>query len=104
MPHKARLASQGKPGMRQVHVTEETEAPDEEHEAFFVYAVLYRCPEVMLASASTSHGYMIVDTACQRTCHGQGWMEAAPGAPQGQGPDVAGLSTGPGKSLVQEGL
>ena len=54
--------------MRQVHVTEETEAPDEEHEAFFVYAVLYRCPEVMLASASTSHGYMIVDTACQ-------WME-----------------------------
>eukprot|EP00439_Symbiodinium_sp_Y106_P017966 s2188_g2.t1 len=60
---------------RQVHVTEETEAPDEEHAAFFVYAVLYRCPEMMLASASTSHGYMIVNTACQRTCHGQGWME-----------------------------
>ena len=73
--HKGTSGKPGKPGMRQVHVTEETEAPDEEHEAFFVYAVLYRCPEVMLASASTSHGYMIVDTACQRTCHGQGWME-----------------------------
>ena len=66
---RARLASQASPAC------EETEAPDEEHEAFFVYAVLYRCPEVMLASASTSHGYMIVDTACQRSCHGQGWME-----------------------------
>ena len=73
--HKGTSGKPGKPGMRQVHVTEETEAPDEEHEAFFVYAVLYRCPEVMLASASTSPGYMIVDTACQRTCHGQGWME-----------------------------
>ena len=66
--HKGTSGKPGKPGMRQVHVTEETEAPDEEHEAFFVYAVLYTCPEVMLASASTSHGYMIVDTACQ-------WME-----------------------------
>ena len=45
----AHKGTSGKPGMRQVHVTEETEAPDEEHEAFFVYAVLYRCFEVMRA-------------------------------------------------------
>ena len=70
-----------------------------------MYAVLYRCPEVMLASASTSHGYMIVDTACQRTCHGQGWMEQHLELLNRRGC----LSTGPvkrqtGFSLVQEGL
>ena len=71
---KGKSASKGKPS-RQVHVAEEAEQQDEEHEAFFVYAVLYRCPEVLLSSASTSQGHMIVDTACQRTCHGHEWME-----------------------------
>ena len=56
---KGKSASKGKPS-RQVHVAEEAEQlQDEEHEAFFVYAVLYRCPEVLLSSASTSQGHML---------------------------------------------
>ena len=63
-----------------VRIAEEVD-PSEEHESFFVYAVnvarkeerIYQTPTVLLASATTSAGYMIIDTACQRLCHGKSW-------------------------------
>ena len=72
-------APKGKAPSR-VHIAEEVD-PSEEHESFFVYAVnvarkeerIYQTPTVLLASATTSAGYMIIDTACQRLCHGKSW-------------------------------
>lgn len=75
----------GKPsGQRSVHVAEElVEEEENQHDSFFVYMAsreepgktIYRAPEVCLASAKSSGGYMITDTACQRLCHGKGWIE-----------------------------
>ena len=71
-------------GQRTVHVAEElVEEEENQHDSFFVYMVsreepgktIYRAPEVCLASAKSSGGYMITDTACQRLCHGKGWFE-----------------------------
>ena len=56
---------------------------EEEHESYFVFTaeveqesitpLLRRPPEAYLASATTSAGYMITDTACQKLCHGTEW-------------------------------
>lgn len=61
---------------------------EEENESYFVYtaeveddsmptAMLPRPLDAYLASASTSAGYMIVDTACQKLCHGKEWRHGA---------------------------
>ena len=55
---------------------------EEEQESFFVYMTQIEdeevsiIPEVLinLATAKTSAGHMIVDTACQKLCHGASWF------------------------------
>ena len=84
-PNNKGTGKGGKPsGQRTVHVAEElVEEEENQHDSFFVYMVsreepgktIYRAPEVYLASAKSSGGYMITDTACQRLCHGKGWLE-----------------------------
>ena len=41
----------------------------------FVMAV-HRAPHSVLLATQDSAGYMIVDTACQRTCCGETWFES----------------------------
>ena len=58
---------------------------EEEQESFFVYmtqiedeevSIIPEVPEVLinLATAKTSAGHMILDTACQKLCHGASWF------------------------------
>ena len=82
--HWAKECPKGKGGQSsRVQITEEVAEEDDEHESYFVFtaevedvqptAHLPRPPEAYLASATTSAGYMITDTECQKLCHGTEW-------------------------------
>ena len=60
------------------------EDEEEHHESFFAFtaevmdhvSVIPGIPEVYLASAQTSAGHMVLDTACQKLCAGKTWCSS----------------------------
>ena len=92
--HFARDCPQKQPGKgkgfgsSKVMLTNEADHDEDEEnqESFFVYmnetaddqvSVIGLAPDVLanLTTAHTSAGYMILDTACQKLCHGTAWLE-----------------------------
>ena len=73
-------------GARVMYTTEEHEDEGEDQESFFVYmneteddqvSVIGLVPDVLanLTTAQASAGHMILDTACQKLCHGASWLQ-----------------------------
>eukprot|EP00435_Cladocopium_sp_Y103_P063075 s1794_g24.t1 len=84
--HWARECPKNKGGQpSRVQVTEEVaEGEEEQHESFFAFptevmdhvSIIPGVPEVYLASAQTSAGHMVLDTACQKLCAGKTWCSS----------------------------